>query len=229
MMTHRIAPTVGLALLIAAGCMDAPQDEAAHAEEPLHVSTAGLQQAVRSSLDQFGAQMDRLDERYLSADDDRATTWSDTRSEVREFREELETDLARLEGASADGAERLKREMAEDLEQLTERLERAELEAVEGQREFLSASQNRMTELEEDLRALDDEAAALSEEAREEISDEVEELRERASELEIRLDELADATEDEIASRRSDIAQTFGALAASIQRELFELRQAVTD
>jgi hypothetical protein len=219
---------VGLALLVAAGCVDSAQDEAAATADALRAATAELQQDVRSTLDRFGAQIERLDQRYMSASDDMAATWSDTRSEMREYREGLEAKLATLEAASAEDARRLKREIAQDLERLTERLERAELESVEGGKEFVSASRDRMVRLEEDFRALGDEAASLSAAAREEASGPLGVLRDRASELGTQLDGLTGATAEEIASQRTDIAQAIGTLTASVRRELFEMRQAVT-
>lgn len=229
MTRHGMAPMVGLALCFAAGCVDSNQDDAAQTANALLASTPAVHQDLRSTLDRFGAQMERLDQRYLGAAADVAEAWSNRRSEIREYREALESNLARLEGASVDEARRLKREMAEDLERLTDRLERAELEAIEDDRAFLSASRDCMDRLEEDLRALGDEAASLSEEARDEASDTLEALRDRASELAIRLDALTDATAEEIASRRTDIAQELGALTASVRRELFEMRQVGTD
>ena len=220
---------VGLALLFAVGCTDSKQEEAAPTADALLASTVALHQDLRSTLGQFGVQVERLDRRYQGATDIVAATWSDTRSEIREYREGLETKLVRLEGASVDEAQRLKREMAVDLERLTERLERAELESVEDERAFLSASRDRMARLEGDLRALGDEAAALPPEARDEASGRLEALRDRASKLGARLDGLTDATAEEIASRRTDIAQAIGALTASVRRELFEMRQVVTD
>ncbi|MEX2048935.1 MAG: hypothetical protein WEB90_05095 [Gemmatimonadota bacterium] len=229
MMRHRIAPVIGLALLFAVGCVDSAQDDSAQAADALRDATEELRQDVRSSLDDFGTQMERLDQQYMSAADDVADGWSDTRTEMREYREGIEANLAQLETATADDAQRLKRDIAEDLERLTERVERAELESVEDGEEFLSASRDRMDRLEEDFEALGDEAASLSEAAREEASGPLEALRDRANELETHLNGLADATAEEIASERDDIAQAIGVLAASVRRELFEMRQAVTE
>lgn len=220
---------VGLAWLFAAGCVDAKQDDAAQTVNALLASTPAVHQDLRSTLDRFGAQMERLDQRYLGTADNVAEAWSNTRFEIREYREALESNLARLEGASVDEARRLKRAMAEDLERLTERLERAELEAIEDDRAFLSASRDCMVRLEEDLGALAGEAASLPAEARDEASVTLDALRDRANGLGIRLDGLTDATAEEIASRRTDIAQELGALAASVRRELFEMRQVGTD
>lgn len=220
---------IGLTLLFGAGCVDSEQDDGIQTVNALLASTTAVHQDLRSTLDRFGAQMERLDQRYLGAAEDEAEAWSDTRSEIREYREALASNLARLEGASIDEARRLKREMAEDLERLTERLERAELEAVEDDRAFLSASRDRMLRLENHLRALGDEAASLSEEAREEASVTLDALRDRANELGTRLDGLTHATAEEIASRRTDIAQELGALTALVQRKLFEMRQVGTD
>ncbi len=223
-----MAPVVGLVLLFV-GCADSDHAETPPTADALLASTAALYQDLRSTLDQFGVQMERLDQRYQSATENVAATWSETRAEIREYREGLEANLARLEGASVDEAQRLKRQMAEDLERLTERLERADLEAVEDDREFLSASRDRMVRVEEDLEVLGDEVASLSAEAREEASATLEALRDQAGKLETRLDGLSDATAEEIESRRTDIARALGALTASVRRELFEMRQVVTD
>lgn len=229
MIRHRMAPMIGLALLLASGCVDSEQDEAAQSADPVRAAAAELHQDVQSALDQFGAEMEQLEQRYSSASDDVAANWSDTRAEMREYRDGLETDLARLDEASGDRARELKHELAQDLEQLTERLEQAKLESIEDNREFVSASRDRMVRLEDDLGALGDEAASLSAEAREEASDELEDLRDRASELGTRLDGLTDATTEEIENRRTDIAQAIGALTASVRRGLFEMRHAATD
>lgn len=228
MTRHGIVPMVGLAVLFAAGCMDSAQEEARTADASSQ-STAELRQDVRSSLDQFAEQVERLDRRYVSAPDDGGATWSDTRSEIREDREEVEGHLAGLEGASVEEAQRLKHEMAQDLERLTERLERAELEAVEDHEDFLAASRDRMVRLEEDFRALGDEAASLSAGERMEASGPIETLRDQATQLGDRLDGLTDATAEEIASQRTDITQAIGMLMAQVRRELFEMRQTVTD
>lgn len=228
MARHGMAPFVGLVLLFA-GCADSDHEETPPTADALLASTAALYQDLRSTLDQYGAQMERLDQRYLSATDNAAASWAEKRSEIRAYREGLEANLARLEGATVDEAQRLKREMAEDLEHLTERLERADLEAMEDHEEFLSASRDRMVRLEEDLEVLGGEVASLSAEAREEASATLEAFRDKAGKLATRLDALSDATAEEIESRRTDIAQALGALTASVRRELFEMRQVVTD
>lgn len=220
---------VGLAWFFAAGCVDSKQDDAAQTVSALLASTPAVHEDLRSTLDRFGAQMERLDQRYLGAADNVAEAWANTRSEIREYREALEFSLARLEGAGVDEARRLKRAMAEDLERLTERLERAELEAIEDDRAFLAASRDCMVRLEEDLRALGGESASLPAEAREEASETLEALRARADEVRTRLDGLTAATAEEIASRRTHIARELGALTASVRRELFEMRQVGTD
>ncbi len=153
-----------------------------------------------------------------------AEAWSNTRSEIREYREALESNLARLEGASVDEARRLKRAMADRADDGASRAE-----AIEDDRAFLSASRDCMVRMEQDLRALGDEVASLSAEEREEASGTLAVLRDRADELGARLDGLTDATAEEIASRRTDIARALGALTASVQRELFEMRQVGTD
>jgi predicted transcriptional regulator len=55
------------------------------------------------------------------------------------------------------------------------------------------------------------------------------ELSVRAGELEVQLERLVDATAEEIDEQRGDIAQALSSLTASVRRELFEMRQAVTE
>jgi hypothetical protein len=229
MMRCRIALVVWPALVFSAGCADSAQDEAARTADALRAATAQLRLDVRSTLDEFGAQMERLDQQYMSATDDVAATWLDARAGIREYSEGIEADLAQLETATEEEAQRLKGEIAEDLEQLTERVERAQLESFENGEEFVLASRDRLARLGGDFQALNDEVAALSTEARADASDELEALHTRADELELQLDGLADATAEEIAEHRTEIAQAISALTASVGRELFEMRQAVTE
>lgn len=229
---YGLTPMIGLALLLSTGCVDdtdAAEDDAVRTDDVVRVSMDELHQDVQSALDEFGSELERLDQRYSSATDDVAAAWVDTRSEMRDYRDGLEADLARLDGVSGDEARSLRQEMAEDLERLTARLEHARLDAIEDDWAFLSASRDRMVTLDDDLRALGTQAASLPEEAREEAADEVEEFRDEANELETRLDGLTDATAEEIAEGRDDIAEEIAALTASVRREMFEMRHVETD
>ena len=228
-MRGRIAPVVGLALVLVAGCIDSAQDEVATAAEALRVAVGELRSDVRSTLDNVGSQIERLDERYMSASDEVSASWLDTRAGMRQYSEGLESDLAELETAGKDDAERLKREIAADLEQLTQRVERAQLESFEDGKDFVSASKDRMVALEQDLRDFEGEAVSLSEEGRAEASESMADFGDRARDLERKLDGLADATAEEIDEQRDDIAQSLSSLTASVRRELFEMRQAVTE
>ncbi len=227
-------PVIGLAVLLSAGCADSGRDEtlrdeAAAAAAAWREAMSELRDDVRSTIDDVGDEIEQLDERYLSASDEVAESWSESRASMQEYRQGLEADLARLETATADEARELKREMAQDLEQLTERVERARLEAVESGDDFVSASRDRMGQVDRDIQTFADEAASLSAEGRAKASESMDGLRERAGDLDDRLDRLVDATAEEIDEQRGDIAQELSSLTASVRRELFEIRQAVTE
>jgi hypothetical protein len=233
-MRSRILPAIGLAVLLSAGCADSGRDEtvreeAAAAAAAWREAMSELRDDVRSTIDDVGDEIEQLDERYMSAGDEVAETWSESRASMQEYRQGLEADLARLETATADEAQQLKREMADDLEQLTERVERARLESVESGDDFVSASRDRMGQVERDIQTFADEAASLSAEGRANASESMEGLRERAGDLDDKIERLVDATADEIDEKRGDIAQELSSLTASVRRELFEIRQAVTE
>jgi uncharacterized phage infection (PIP) family protein YhgE len=209
--------------------MDSAQDEVANAADALRATVAELRVDVRSTLDDVGGEIERLDQRYMSAGDDVAATWLDARAGMRQYSDGIEADLAQLEMAGEEEAEGLKREISADLEQLTQRVERAQLESFETGAEFLSASQARMVDLGEELRDFEGEAASLTEDARADASESLEDFGDRRRDLERQLDGLTNATAEEIDEQRDDIAQALSTLAASVRRELFEIRQAVTD
>ncbi len=229
MIRGRIAPVVGLSFVLLAGCMDSSQGDVGAAADALREAANELRGDVRSALDDAGQRIERLDERYMSASEEVAADWSDSRAEMREYSQGLEADLAELETAGEEEAVELKREIAEDLEQLTERVERAQLESFETGEEFVSASRDRMVQLEQDFQELEGEAASLSEEGRADASRTMDGFNDRAGELGRQLQELAGATAEEIDEERDDIAQGLSSLTASVRRELFEMRQAVTE
>ncbi len=230
---RRLLPTAGMALLVfTVGCDTGEQDqvridEAVSATE-FRTTMNELRVDLRSTLDQFGSQIADLDERYQSSSEELAQDWQDTREEMREYRQKLEADLARLEMATADEADGLKDDIAESLEELTHRVERAQLVSIEGGNEFVEASQERLTRLEQDLRTLEQEAPALSTEVRASSTQRMRDFNARTGELRAQLEELTNASAEEISDEREEIAEDIGSLTASVKRELFEVRQSVT-
>ena len=231
---RKMLPAAGMALLVfAVGCDAREQqqqgrvDEAVSATE-FRTTMDALRVDLRSTLDQFGSQIADLDERYQSANRDMAQKWQDTRDEVREYRQSLEADLARLESATAGEAEGLKEDIAQSLEELTHRVERAQLESIEDGGEFVEASRERLTRLEQDLRRLEQEAPALSMEVRERSTQRMRDFNARTGELRLQLDDLRNASAEQILDDREEIADDIGLLTASVKRELFEVRQSVT-
>jgi len=229
-MKNRITPIAGLALLVFTGaCGDARdtepvQDQAAVTASEFRAAMADMRTELRSTLDQFGSQISELDERYSTTNEELSREWDVTREELRSYRQTLEADLARLENANVEEADRLKERIASDLEEFTHRVERAELKSVDDP-EFVSAAQDRMSRLEQDFRALAQEAQALPMEARRELSENMQEFSATAEEIRIQLDGLVQASTEEISEEREDIAEAVSSLTASVKRERFEARQ----
>lgn len=233
MMRHIIAPTAGIALLVfAVGCTDREQEQiqndAAVSAAEFRATMNDLRLDLRSTLDEFGSQIAELDDRYVTANEEMAEGWQATRDEIREYRRDLEADLVRLESATADEAEGLRDDIADGVEELTHRVERAELQAVENADEFVTASNERLTRLDEDVRELERGTIALPMERREEASETVRDLNERAADIRTRLGDLVDASAEEISEEREEIAESISSLTASVKREMFELRQTAT-
>jgi hypothetical protein len=157
-----------------------------------------------------------------------AAKWQETRDEIRQYRQELEADLVQLESATADDADLLRDDIANGLEELTLRVERAELQSVENAHEFVAASGEKLTRLDQEFRELERQTVALSMERREEASETMQDFSERAGELRTQLGSLVDASAEEISDEREEIAEGISSLTASVKRELFELRQSVT-
>jgi archaellum component FlaC len=230
---RKLLPAAGMALLVfTVGCEAGEQDQArideAVSATEFRTTMNELRLDLRSTLDQFGSQIADLDERYQSSTEELSQDWQDTRDEMREYRQKLEADLARLEMATVDEADGLKDDIAESLEELTHRVERAQLVSIEGGEEFVEASQERLTRLEQDLRTLEREAPALSVEVRETATQSMRDFNARMGELRVQLDDLLGASAEQISDEREEIAEDIGSLTASVKRELFEVRQSVT-
>jgi hypothetical protein len=236
MKMHRIAPFTGLALMVFAGaCGDQTRDTEPAVTEDATISANEFRAAMsemrtelRSTLDEFGSQIADLDERFLTANDEMAEEWAETREELSSYRQTLEADLARLENASEEEAQQLTDGIASDLEELTHRVERAELESFENPQEFVSAAQDRLSRLDQDFRRLEQEAQALPMEARNEASEAVLEFSTTADEIRLKLAGLVEASAEQIADERDEIAEDLSSLTASVKRELFETRQTTT-
>jgi hypothetical protein len=107
---HKLLPAAGMAFLVfVVGCGPGEQDQArideAVSATEFRATMNELRVDLRSTLDQFGSQIADLDDRYQSANEELAQDWQDTRNEMREYRQSLEADLARLEMATADEAD----------------------------------------------------------------------------------------------------------------------------
>jgi len=230
MIRYKTVPVFGLVLLLFAGCADSSQDEAANevarSADELRTAMDEMRTDLQFTLDQFEQRIEALDQRYMNANAEIAADWEETRNGMAEYRQHLEADMARLETATEEEARQLKDAMADDLEQLSQRVERAHLESIDGGEEFVAASRDRLSRLEQDFRVLQVEADELPTEARMAAGETRQELSTRAEDLGHRLDELASATAEEIDDEREDIAEDISSLTASVERELFEMRQA---
>lgn len=235
MKIHRIAPVTGLALLVFAGACDDQSrdtepvpDQAAVSANEFRAAMNEMRTDLRSTLDHFGSQISELDERFMSANDEMAQEWAETREELSSYRQGLEADLARLENASEEEADQLTEGIASNLEELTHRVERVALESVEGSEEFVFAAQDRLSRLDQDFRMLEQEARGLPMEARDEATETIEEFSATAEEIRTQLEGLAQASAERISDEREEIAEDVSWLTASVKRELFEARQTRT-
>lgn len=200
-------------------------EEATASTQDFRTAIEGMSTEVRATLDALAAQIDDLDRRYTMASGDMAAEWQETREEIRAHHQELEADLQRLGSAGEEEFDRLREEMAQDLEEVARRVQWARLESAEGAAEFVAEARHGLAGVEEDLVALEAEAHDLETEARESVADALVSFRIRVDEIRSQIDELADAAGDELAEERDRIARDISALTASVHRELLEARQ----
>lgn len=225
MIARRVAPLLGVGLLAFATCGDDSRGEPELSAAEARAAMDDLRLDVRAVLGRFSARIEALDARYEGVSGPLADRWASTRAEMRRHRHQVERDLAKLDTATHRDASRLKQEIASDLEELSAQVERAHLDSFETGEALLGAARDRLVRLDRDLQRLGRVAEPDSDAARVEGTDALETLRSRAAAIQRRLDELADGSPEEIAAGRQELVTAISSLTASVERELFALRQ----
>jgi DNA-directed RNA polymerase subunit F len=179
--------------------------------------------AVREAYDSLNSDFEELVTANARLDGDRAEAWTTTREEILAVREELGTDLDRLQGASTDDVGAIRSRVTDNFESMTHHVERAKLLATDDG-DFMSAARQRLVEVDRDIESLQSDAGRLPMEAREDASQAVEDLRQQRNDVEEAVTALADAAPQEIEEQRSDLADDVATLSASVQREEFEMQ-----
>jgi ElaB/YqjD/DUF883 family membrane-anchored ribosome-binding protein len=220
-----------LALGMSAGCAQ-PQDDDFDEAVP---STEEIGQAVeqtsqeftaeaREALNELGTAFQELETNNADLQGESAAAWAEARAEITQARQELQTDLDRVGNATAEESQQIRSRIADNLERMTHRVERAKLEGADGSDEFVSAAQERLAEIDQDIQSLQSEAAQLPMETREQASQTVEGLRTEANDVRETLMSMADAAPQEIAEQRDQIADDVATLSATVRREIFEMQ-----
>jgi hypothetical protein len=217
-----------LALGLSAACTQPQQDEleddASRAGEAVEQAANEVVTETREALNELGAEFRELETTNANLQGEGATAWAETREEIVQAREELETDLARMETATEAEAEAIHARVADNLETITHRVERAELLATDSGEEFVNAAQQRLAEIERDIESLRTETARLPMEVREETSETVESLREQANDVRESVQSAVDAAPERVADQRDELAEDVATLSATVRREMFELQ-----
>jgi ElaB/YqjD/DUF883 family membrane-anchored ribosome-binding protein len=221
------------ALGLSAGCAQ-PQDDDVDLDEGTP-STEEIGQAVeetsqefateaREAMNELGTAFQELETTNANLQGESAAAWAEAREEITQARQELQSDLDRVGTASAEESQQIRARIADNLERMTHRVERAKLVGADGSEEFVSAAQERLAEIDQDIQSLQSEAAQLPMETREQASQTVESLRSEANDVRETLMSMADAAPQEIAEQRDQIADEVATLSASVRRETFEMQ-----
>jgi hypothetical protein len=216
--------TLALALGLGAGCAMPPRETSeVSARERAEQTGDSFASVAREALNELNNDFEELVTDNARLDGERAEAWADTREQILEVRQELETDLERLETASRDNSEEIRSRFAQNFETMTHHVERAKLLATDG-RDFVSAARQRLEEVDREIQSLQAGAGRLPMEAREDASRAVEDLRSQRNDVEEVVMSIADAAPQEIEEQRDELADDVAALSADVQREGLELQ-----
>ena len=229
---RRVALLSLIAAALGFGCAEPDREQAEQAmasggdAEPREITPASspFLDEARLAVDELGREVHALGLQYADAAGSRAEEWDVTQRSIMEVREQVEADLARAGAAGPEALEDARVDIVAGLQTLTERVDRAQLEAVEGGQEFVSASEAELMEIDGRIESLRLQAAQRGDAAGNEVALELEALRASADEIAAALASMSAATEDEIAETREEMAQSIASLSGSVQRQWLELR-----
>ena len=226
-----------LALVFGTACMDSQRDqvELERGDTPERVGEAireaadDFRDGAREAMDDLKEEFAELETNSANLQGESAAAWARTREEIVQARDEMETDMGRLQTAAADDLGDIRSNIADNYETMTQRVERAELLATDGNEEFVSEARERLAEADRDIQSLQTDAAGLPIEARQGASQIVDNLRSEANDVRDTLTLIAGAAPQQIAERRAAVADDVASLFASVRRESFEMRSALND
>ncbi len=176
-----------------------------------------LREDIRVMFDDLEEETTALDERYADAADEVAAGWAVTKNEIREFKDEIDTNLVRMERATEDERHAAQIEIAKGIEEMTARLEHASLEAIEEGSEFVAVTQRKLDEVDREL-------DSLAVEADEETSQTIAQLRADAEALNRRIHRWSDSTAEGFSEAREEVTEVMASLMGSIRRLEFEVK-----
>ena len=216
-----MAATLALVLGLSTGCglTGRPTGEV----NPRQGAEQTFANAAREAFDDLNDDFEELVTANARLDGDRAGAWATTREEILEVRQELATDLDRLQGASRENSGETRSRVTENFETMTHRVERAKLLATDAG-DFMSAARERLVEVDRDIASLQSDAGRLPMEARENASQAVEDLRQQRNDVQEAVTSMADASPQDIEGQRNDLAEDVATLSASVQRQGFEIQ-----
>jgi hypothetical protein len=216
---------LALALMCGTACAGPQRDRGEQAAPSDDEQVADqFRSEAREALDELNDEFRELETTNANLQGESATAWAETREQILQVRQELETDLDRLEGATTDEADDVRARVADSFETMTHHLERAKLLATDDNQEFVTAARNRLAEADRGIQSLQAEAARLPMQAREEVSQSVESLRSEANDVRETVMSFSNAAPQDIAEQREEVAEEVAALSASVRRETFEMQ-----
>ena len=223
-MKREMTLTLALALGSTVGCaMPARETSEVSARDRVEQTGDPFTTAARRGFDELNDDFEELVTDNARLDGERAEEWAESREQILEVRQELATDMDRLETASRDDRDEIHSRIARNFETMTHRVERAKLLWGDDDRDFVSAARQRLEEVDQEIQALQSDAGRLPMEAREEASQTVEDLRRQRNDVEEVVESMADASPPEIEEQRDELANDVAALSATVQREGLEL------
>ncbi len=225
MKRFEIAWMLALVLGSSAACATQPRDTGEVAAGDRAEQTGdSFASAARAAFNEMNDDFEELVADNARLDGERAEAWLATREQILEVREELGTDLDRLQEASSDNADEIRARFTRNFETMTRHVERAKLQAADGGRDFVTAARQRLAEVDREIQSLQSDAGRLPMEARENASQAVEDLTRQRNDVEEVITSMSDAAPNEIEEQREALSDDVATLSASVQREGLEMQ-----
>lgn len=208
-------------ILAFAACSDREDDgydddEATQTQASMQEDMEAFESDVEASLNETGQELEEIGQRIENAGDELGAEIESDFDDLRQRREDLETDFDSLKAVEGEEGRDAREELRSRVQQYEHDLRVARLKAIESKEEFVGVAKQEVEEVDKHIRQLEQRVSQMDSTQAMDHEDELANIRDERQDLDKNFDDLMATSRDDLQDARAAMAEDVAALRSEV-------------